>query len=479
MIKSADLLNLTKAGPDGSSQFRNYLDGIIRAAQVEGPNFDPGKMLQFAQRAKISRLALDPEFLSTVVPALVTDMGSSQAGTAMATAFKSFLLGDPSLNGKTYQARQKALGIRGANGELVEGELYGRNPYDWVKQVLVPALTKAGTNMSDPTAVSKAVGQLSSNTNATQMLTTMIEQRWQFDRAGQQYHGAMGLDAAVGIEGKDPYAAWAGLTSAFDNFAAAVADKTDIIVPGLNKLTAALNAMAAWVEQNPTPAVLAAGAGVGVAGFAAWKGLSGIGGLITAGPHLNTAADRLILAAEALGDAAAKQGGAGLVRDAENAAPAAAGFGLDAILAGITRLAGPIGAAYTAWQVMKPVPTNLDETQRLDREVPGYQSEIGRIAAQMKWAAPYTDSMSQAEQSGIPDAKEKVTDLKSALDAVQNGQVIPKIDVTQIQLAKQAAAELLGILHQIGAWTASSGAPAIHRELNRSMSDYGVTPGAQ
>jgi hypothetical protein len=75
--------------------------------------------------------------------------------------------------------------------------------------------------------------------------------------------------------------------------------------------------------------------------------------------------------------------------------------------------------------------------------------------------------------------KEKVNDLKSALDAVQNGQVIPKIDVTQIQLAKQAAAELLGILHQIGAWTASSGAPAIHRELNRSMSDYGVTPGAQ
>lgn len=390
VMRALELSGKTQ-GPMGLAQSHDILEGMAKALEVHGADlFDPGSMLTFIRTAKQAAPALSTEFLSLVAPALVQDLGAPKAGTQLSSAFKAFALGDTQMSGKKYRTAQAAYGIRdGANGDLVDAHLYGEDPYAWTLKYLLPALAKHGVNLDDDTALSLEIGRLSSNSNATSFLSQIVTKRSLFAKWISQALGAPGFAAADTAASRDPVTAFAALQSSFDNFAAAVADKTDIIVPGLNKLTAALNAMAAWVEKNPTPAVLAAGASLGVAGFAAWKGATGLMGLVTAGPALNEAAINLNAAAVALEGAATAQGGGNVLSDVENAiksgAPVAGGFSLWALGQLALKATGIAGAiAYAAHST----PVNADETgDHLAKVIPGYKDAI----------APYLMTAEQAE----------------------------------------------------------------------------------
>jgi hypothetical protein len=349
--RGLDILGVNAAGDMGVNQVKSVLEGVIRATQIEGRDFDVGSMFQFARRASASGTAMSPEFLANVAPAFIQQYGADVAGTAFQSAYKSFVIGANDSASKVNLDYQKELGLRSGpgKGELIAAELYSTNPYAWAKQYLVPALEKAGVDVTNNTEVTKAISKMTRNSKAAQLLAQMVTQLEQFDKNIEMYNQAQGLDAADRSRAKDPYAAGESFMNSLGALASAIGEHVyPVILPGLNGLTDWINTFAEAVRSNPQMAT-----GLGIAGGVAAGGaaiLAGraVYGLITAGTSLNAAAIALQRAAVmqagggALGDLAGGKGG-WLKKAAKWAWPVAAGA-----VAAATAFDGPIATAIGA-----------------------------------------------------------------------------------------------------------------------------------
>lgn len=350
MLKGIDNLGQNSAGQLGIDNTKQIIDGLIKAVQIEGKDLDVGKLFDFARRAKIAGPGLSTDFIFGTAPAMMQDMTAEGFGTALSSAYKSFVVGDRSQAGKTYMKEQERLGLRSGltlnkrggvenKGEFVGADLLARNPFEWVKQHLMPALEKSGVDLKDDQAVTKAVSGLSANNNATGMLARMVTQREQIERLIGLYSKAMGTAAAPEAAGKDPFVAYQGILSSLNNLAATIGEGVmPTIVPGLNALSGAINSLASGIP-NMTPLQKAI-----AGGYAATAGIYGavavgraIWGLTTAGVALNGSAAALTSAAVALRGGAAVNAVGGAAGGAA-AGGAAAGWG--ARLLGMSKVGG-------------------------------------------------------------------------------------------------------------------------------------------
>lgn len=286
MLRGIDNLGANAAGDLGIKQVAELIDGMVRAAQIEGIELDTGKLFDFARRAKIAGPGLSNQFVATTAPAFMQDMTPEGFGTALSSAYQAFVIGSNAVSGKANLEAQRKIGIRKGDGkgQLEGSDLFGTDPYAWVKTVLVPALQKSGVEMTNETAVAQAVAQLSRNTNATGMLTRMITQQSQIDRLVEQYGKTMGTDAAKVAAEKDPFVAYEGFKSSLENLSSA-AIKMPVVTGGLNSLADAINRLAEKAKESPAAgnamlgaAGLAGAGGAYVAGKTAWNGLSWLNG---------------------------------------------------------------------------------------------------------------------------------------------------------------------------------------------------------
>ncbi len=319
MLRGIDNLGANAAGDLGLKQVADIIDGMVRAAQIEGQELDSGKLFDFARRAKIAGPGLSTQFISTTAPAMMQDMTPEGFGTALSSAYQAFVIGSNAVSGKANLQAQRNLGLRSGKGkgELVDADLFGTDPYQWVKAHLIPSLKKSGVNTNDETAVAKAVAQLSRNTNETGMLTRMITQQQQIDRLVEQYSKTMGTEAAGIAAEKDPFVAYEGLKSSLENLSSAVI-KMPVVTSGLNSLSDAINRLAEKAKDSPAAgnamlgaAGLAGAGGAYVAGKTAWNGFGWLAG----------GAGRAAMAAARLSMNPWLLGGAGLAYMLSNAKP--------------------------------------------------------------------------------------------------------------------------------------------------------------
>lgn len=507
LMKGIDVTGLNVSGPQGVKNVKDILEGFVRAAQIEGEDLDVGKFWQFARRAKIASSSLSPEFLATVAPAFMQDMGPDTFGTGLSSAYQSFVIGSNAVASKKNLENQEKLGIRNGKG-LVGADLFSTNPYEWTKQILVPALKKAGVDMTNDVQVQKAVADLTRNTMASSVITRMVQQQPQVDKSIALYGQTMGLSAATEASAKDPYAAWGGLTSALDNLASAVTEKVGIIAPGLNKLTDAINGMAKWVEDNPAWATGVAGAGVGLAGWGAYAGVKKFGDWLSAGTQLQVAATELQAAAASLQAAAGAGGAAGAATAAgEGVAGAAAGGGLRALaggaLRGILRFSPWVAAAYEAAHTT-PVGEGAGTVAK---QIPGYRDyELDHMTFPERQVHPVPRPMRNLAESIIPPARDFTADTaatknfsgspddrdhsvravtqdaqqaKTALDTVNATVVAPKVDTSSIAAARAQVSGLLNDLNSVNSWRPHIvGGPmdSARDQLDRSFADHGIAP---
>ncbi|MAY61549.1 MAG: hypothetical protein CML29_05000 [Rhizobiales bacterium] len=360
--KGLDNLGLNAGGKLGITQVKNVIEAFIRAAQVEGRDIDVGSLWQFARRTKVAGSALSPEFIGAVAPALMQDMGPDTAGNAIAMAYKAFVIGARDTAAKADIANQRALGLRTGpgRGELVGDEVFATNPYAWAKQYLVPALEKAGVDLTNDAEVTKAIAKLSRNSNATGLLTRLVTQREQIDKNIELYQQAIGTDAAPMARYKDPRVALEAFTSAWGNLAAAIGGEGSVVLGFLNSTADAVNALAKTVQENPDLQSAIGTAGLLGAGAGAIFAAKGVYSLLTAGTQLQVAAAQLQTAARTLG----ASGGAGIVGGGVGG-KRTQGLGLWGFLF------GTIGAALA----IKSIPDDPEEAQKF-MEMNGERSKL-------------------------------------------------------------------------------------------------------
>ncbi|WP_223613598.1 phage tail tape measure protein [Phyllobacterium calauticae] len=500
MLRGIDNLGKNSNGDIGVKNVLDIIDGVTKAAQIEGADLDPGKMFEFARRAKIAGPGLSTDFLMTTAPAFMQDMSAEGFGSALSSAYQAFVIGANSNSGKVNINEQRRLGLRKGegNGDLVGSDLFGTNPYQWVKEYLMPALTKDGVDLNNETAVSKAVAKTTKNTNASGMLTRMITQSDQTERLINLYGRSMGTDAADQARFQDPFVAYKGFLESFKNLAAAVGESAmPVIVPGLNAISDAVNSFSAMVKAgDPTVATGLGVAGVGAAAFGTYKVGAAIYGLITAGTNLN-------VAALALQQAAAMQGG-GAAGDLLVTGKGGGKKGILGMLAGGAGsiLKSPIGkggawlaALYALQRGLDESPTkdpSMMDPEQLVRKHNAYRDRMNPShAVSMPNYTPVPENKGFWEQMMAPvssvgqpagASSDQMDDiLRRSADigrqVVENLSVSakPEVDGSGIKAALADARELKAVLAGLGS-VITAAQDRINSEMRRSFSDYGVSP---
>lgn len=502
LIRGIDNLGQNASGELGIRNTQDIIDGVIKAVQIEGRELDPGALFDFARRAKIAGPALDTKFIMNAAPAFMQDMTAQGFGAALSSAYQSFVIGARSVNSKATLAEQRRIGIRQGpgHGTLIDSGEFGRDPYSWVKKNLIPRLEKDGVNLSDDTAVAEAVAKLSNNTNATGLITRMIQQREQIDRLMGLYAGSKGIAAAPEAAGKDPFVAYEGVQSSLKNLAAAIGEGVmPTIVPGLNALSGAINSLASGIpNMTPLQKAIAGGYGITAGIYGAVAVGRAIWGLTTAGVALNGSAAALTSAAVAL------RGGAA-VNAAGGAAGGAAAGGAAAVwgarLLRVARFGGWTSLALGFYDLLspgyepdagdigtvKPGEAHNNYLKKRRKAAAAFKEEQD---AQFQSALPWSETNRETQRAKAVSGLGAKTEVDTtSIDAAQNKaasagaeilknlgvRVTPTVETSSIDAAIAKARELVTTLQRAGSVGAAVGA-SIGREIRASQSDYGVAP---
>lgn len=275
---------------------RSLLDGMARAAGVQGVEYQPKQVFTMAKQARSAGGALSNDFLNTIAPSLIADMGPAAPGTALATLMSSVVGGTLS-GGNTKQklARQRELGLRNGDNSLPSGDrdMMTQNPHLYAWNRIMPTLEKRGIDVKNESAVAEELNKLFTRTVAD-LFGKLISQKDQYQNTQRRLEGAPGLKGAEALDQKDPFVAAGGVTSQMVNAATEISKPIiETILPSLTGLAGVLNQLAAATRNNPdlakqvgTTGAAAAGGGLigagGMAVRALWQG-KGMGGALAGG----------------------------------------------------------------------------------------------------------------------------------------------------------------------------------------------------
>lgn len=300
-------------------RFRTIMEGWTRAALVEGPEFDIGRMFTFAKYSKSAGGALSDRFLYETLPALVNDMGESRVGTALGTAMSNVVGNKGTVE---MMREQQRLGLRSgftnrrSPGTFGNAAAFSEDPDQYAWNILKPALQRAGIDTNNETEVSQALNKMFPQMVAD-LFSKLISQEEQYRRKQRQNRAAAGFDAADMLAEQDWRVALQAVVAQFKNTIEALSTPVmQALLPTMKDLHTALSDWAAWAKSNPEEVKaafkdLATTTGYVIAGLAALK-VTQVVAMAAAGPALILASTSLKGAAAALTAAAAALGKGGL-----------------------------------------------------------------------------------------------------------------------------------------------------------------------
>lgn len=243
-----------------AGEVRSLYDGYIKALGVEGADMNLGDLFTLAKRSKSGGASLSNEFLMSIAPSLMQDMGPDRVGTAIGSMVSQIVGGRATRQSKEAQ---RQFGLRDAKGRVVGRDLLLSNPFTYTNEVLIPALKKRGVDVSNDGAVVAALAKLFSNQSVADLFGKMITQNPQYQRKSGQYRRGPGLDAANSLPGRDPYVAYEGLLAQLRNLGANLSEHLmGPATAGLNSLSEVINKLAK-ASEGAGSAVALVGAALG------------------------------------------------------------------------------------------------------------------------------------------------------------------------------------------------------------------------
>ena len=355
-------------GTAGNAEvFQKEASEMMKAMVFTGGNFNPHEMVNFATQAKSSLQNYSIDFLSKIVPSLITENKGEKAGT-YANAFTSVILGKAN-DKRQAEAWQKyglinpkqmimkgGTPVAWTGGAVYHTDTALRNPLEYGEKYFLPALAAHGVKVNDPLELTKVLGTLfrnsSSNAFANEVFQLQNRKRLHKD-AG--YIGDVEEPDAIYKRNlaSDPNAALKSLTASLDNLMSSItAPAMESAAKGMMTLAGGINVLSNAATEHPDLAMgagaLAAGGALYGAGRMSYSLANGFG-LGTSATALGASATQLSAAAAALEGAAGVKGAAGAV-----GGPLVTGAGAvtaGGVLAGAAAIAAPLAAGIVGHQI--------------------------------------------------------------------------------------------------------------------------------
>jgi hypothetical protein len=197
------------------AEFSSYVNTMTKVIEASGGKVTPQMFMSTFKYGRTSTLGWSEEFVGGALPRLIQSMASSGGGggsgnggpgNALMSAFAKIVQGQMPKTAAEEFARLglgTAKHIEGSAESQIEGGIKGRdlfikNPYEWVQQVLMPALTAKGIT-SDQDIIAE-ISKLMPVRTASQIISEMALQgrahegeRSPFEKDIRLQQGAMGL----------------------------------------------------------------------------------------------------------------------------------------------------------------------------------------------------------------------------------------------------------------------------------------------
>ncbi|MFA3645229.1 phage tail tape measure protein [Acinetobacter baumannii] len=283
MLKVIEMRN----GLKSKESFQEQANIIQQVITATGGRVQAEEWLNVIKTGGIAAKGMDNKAFYYKMEPLVQEMGGHRVGTSMMSAYQNLyqgrttqraaanldkfgLIGDYSKvkHNKTGDLSYLDIGaIKGA-------DLFKKDQFAWMEQVLVPALNAKGITKEGD--VIDAIGSVFSNRTASNLFAQMYMQRDQIHKNAKLNEGAFNIDQlntqAQGTTSGKELETRAKLNDAYLQFGQTI---LPIYTQALVMASNALQGFTGWMQQNPT---LAKALGTGLLLIAG--GLVAIGGLL-------------------------------------------------------------------------------------------------------------------------------------------------------------------------------------------------------
>lgn len=193
--------------------FLSYIDTMTKVVQATGGRVTPQMFQSTFKYGRTATLGWDEFFVGGALPRLIQSMastgggggsGTGGPGNALMSAFGEIGRGQVTKQSAEEFARlglgtaQHIAGSASSHLDVASRDLFMRDPYEWVQQTLMPALSAKG--VTDNNRILAEIAQLFPNRTAGQVITEMaLQGRFHeganspFEKNIRLQHGAMGL----------------------------------------------------------------------------------------------------------------------------------------------------------------------------------------------------------------------------------------------------------------------------------------------
>lgn len=292
MLKVIEL----RGGLSNEQSFKGQADMVQRVITATGGRVGPEEWLNFIKTGGVAAKGLNDSAMYYQLEALVSEMGGNRVGTATMSAYQNLyqgrttkraakniealgLIGDPS-KVKHDKAGQMSFLDPGA---LKGSELFRSNQFEWMEQVLLPAMAAKG--ITDKEQILDSIGSIFSNRTASNLFSQMYLQRDQIHKNARLNAGADGIQQ---LDGKARNIVSGQEVETMARFHDAMLQAGKAILPTylglLNAATSALQGITRFAAENPELASYIGKAVLWVGLLAAGFGALSLGAAALLGP---------------------------------------------------------------------------------------------------------------------------------------------------------------------------------------------------
>lgn len=307
-------------------RFATLLDAMTKASLASGGRVSGAGFFSAIKYGRSAAQGWGDDFIGDVLPLLIQEMGgggggSGGPGNALMSAYQTVVAGKMSNKAAEEFAKFHLLNkgsviytttgdVKGVRAGGVKGsDLFQDNPYQWVQQVLMPALKAQG--VTDPAAIRQDIAYLFGNRTASQIMDMFATQQARFQGSAALNDNAQGIGAWGSLVNQNLSTNWQAFVQALvgtpDNPGGLVAVLGLPLVPKatafLHELTVHINEFVVWASSHQAQLRIAEEVILGLS--VAMTVLGGIAVVSAIGAMIGSGGTLALVAAGVVGVAAA------------------------------------------------------------------------------------------------------------------------------------------------------------------------------
>lgn len=261
-LRSLEKIIETKGGYKSIAGFEDQANMIEQVYAATGGMVKPSDYMQFIKTAGVAGRLLDNKMFYYTMEPLIQEMSGGRVGTGTMSAYNNLAQGKATVRAAQEMLKVGLIGNKSdvdwdkigqlksiKPGALAGFDKFTTNPYEWMKQTLIPALVKSGYTTEQQQI--NEIGAIFGNRSGSNLFSLMMIQQEKIDKNMRVAEHAMTVPEMIKNARNSPAGAELALDKSWERFKQELGRSVvPIIVPALNSLTNAFRTLGDFIFSH-------------------------------------------------------------------------------------------------------------------------------------------------------------------------------------------------------------------------------------